>query len=72
MVSYFMTQEPRIFNGERIGSAINGDGKTEHLHEKLNQDFCLTPHIKINLKCLTDLNERNTESVTLLEKNIVG
>ena len=29
-----MTKEPRIYNGERAVSSINGVGKTEQLHPK--------------------------------------
>ena len=34
MVNWFMTEKPRICNGERVVSSINGDGKTGLSHEK--------------------------------------
>ena len=34
MVSYSMTKEARIYNGEKPASSINGDGKTGQPHVK--------------------------------------
>ena len=34
MVNQFMTKEPRIYNGERIVSSINGVKKTGQPHAK--------------------------------------
>ena len=38
-----MTKEPRIYNGERAVSSINGVGKTEYPHTKKKLDSSLIP-----------------------------
>ena len=34
MGTLFLTKEPRIYNGAKTASSINGAGKTGHLHVK--------------------------------------
>ena len=39
-----MTNEPRIYKGEKIVSSINGDGKTGQLHARKIRTFFNTIH----------------------------
>ena len=34
MVTLFLINEARIYNGEKTASSVNGAGKTGHLHVK--------------------------------------
>ena len=47
---------PRIYNGERIVSSINGSGTSTNKRMKLG--FYITLHIKTNSKSIKDLDVR--------------
>ena len=45
-----MIKEERTYNGRKIGSSVNGTGKTGQLHVKEKLEHSLTPDTKINSK----------------------
>ena len=42
MVNYFITEKPRIYNGEGTVSSVNGVGKTgHHMQKKLHPSYSI-------------------------------
>ena len=64
-----MTREPRILKGKKIISSINGSEKGIFTYKRMKSNTYLTLFIKINLKCVKDLNRRH-ETINLLEENL--
>ena len=66
MVKKFITKSPRICNGGRIVSPVNGVRKSRQSHVKewngMNDDEwkeALILHTEINSKCIKDMNIRS-------------
>ena len=68
-----MTKEPKIYNGERRESSINGVGKKwTAIYKRMNLDYYLVmSYAIINSKWIKDLYVI-PESIKLLEENIDG
>ena len=64
-----MTREPRILKGKKIIYSINGSEKRIFTYKRMKSNTYLTLFIKINLKCVKDLNRRH-ETINLLEENL--